>query len=345
MIIGGGAVSRASRSREALIKAARMYYVDGRSQSEVAAALCTTPSNVSRMLTSARQLGIVRITVEDSVPRNQALEQELCAAFELGGARVLAAPAGDPEQVERVGVLAAEYLTDHLREGQRIALSWGTSLQAAVAAVDVERVYSAEVVQLVGGLTGSASDVTGEELVRELAGRLGCEYRYLHAPAVFSSAATRNAVRAEPGVQAALAGDRQADIAIVGIGAAGRGSSEVILREMDLSPAESAELGAASPVGDICGYFYDITGRECLGSLHERVLAIDLAELQRIPTVIGVAAGADKARGLLGALNGRYVDVVACDQTLAERVLALARSAPGNSVGDSSTSTRTGGTP
>jgi DNA-binding transcriptional regulator LsrR (DeoR family) len=296
-------VSRASRSREALIKAARMYYVDGRSQSEVAAALCTTPSNVSRMLTSARQLGIVRITVEDSVPRNQALEQELCAAFELGGARVLAAPAGDPEQVERVGVLAAEYLTDHLREGQRIALSWGTSLQAAVAAVDVERVYRAEVVQLVGGLTGSASDVTGEELVRELAGRLGCEYRYLHAPAVFSSAATRNAVRAEPGVQAALAVARQADIAIVGIGAAGRGSSEVILREMDLSPAE-------------------------------------LAELQRIPTVIGVAAGADKARGLLGALNGRYVDVVACDQTLAERVLALARSAPGNSP----TSTRTGGT-
>jgi DNA-binding transcriptional regulator LsrR (DeoR family) len=329
-------VSRASRSREALIKAARMYYVDGRSQSEVAAALCTTPSNVSRMLTSARQLGIVRITVEDSVPRNQALEQELCAAFELGGARVLAAPAGDPEQVERVGVLAAEYLTDHLREGQRIALSWGTSLQAAVAAVDVERVYRAEVVQLVGGLTGSASDVTGEELVRELAGRLGCEYRYLHAPAVFSSAATRNAVRADIGLAVA----RQADIAIVGIGAAGRGSSEVILREMDLSPAELAELDAASPVGDICGYFYDITGRECLGSLHERVLAIDLAELQRIPTVIGVAAGADKARGLLGALNGRYVDVVACDQTLAERVLALARSAPGNSP----TSTRTGGT-
>jgi DNA-binding transcriptional regulator LsrR (DeoR family) len=320
-------MARATRSRETLIKAARMYYLDGMSQREVAAALCTTPSNVSRMLMSARKIGIVRIRVEDTVPRNHGLERDLCTTFGLLDARVLAAPAGDHDEIEGVGVLASEFLTDHLREGQRIALSWGTTLQAAVAAVEVDRVYRAEVVQLVGGMTGSASHVTGEELVRELAGRLGCDYRYLHAPAVFSSDATRNAVRAEPAVQAALALARQADIAMVGIGAAGRGSSAMILQEMDLSPAELAELDAASPVGDICGYFYDLDGRECLGSLHERVLAIDLPDLRQIPMVIGVVVGADKARGLLGALNGRYLDAVACDRTLAERVLALARSA------------------
>lgn len=314
---------RASRSRETLVKAARMYYLDGRSQREVAAALGTTPSNVSRMLTSARDLGIVRIRVMDAVARNQPLERSLRATFGLADARVLAGPAGASAALESVGILAADLLTDRLAEGQRIGLSWGTSVQATVSAVEVDRSYDAEVVQLVGGLSGSASDVTGEELVRELAGRLGSGFRYLHAPAVFSSPRIRDAVRAEPAIEEALEVARQSDVAVVGIGAVGQGSSAVILDAMDLSAAEHAAFDAASPVGDICGHFFDLDGRELVSALHDRVLAVELADLRRIPLVIGVAAGAEKARGLLGALAGGYVDVVVCDQVLAERTLLL----------------------
>lgn len=315
---------RQQRSRETLIKAARMYYLEDRSQKEVAEILGTTPSNVSRMLTTARQMGIVRIRVEEVSTRDQALERQMKDRFGLTDARILSLGSEDPEALECVGRLAADWLTAELKPGQRVGLSWGTALQAMISAIDVDRHIDAEVVQLVGGLTGSASSVTGEELVRELAGRLGCGHHYLHAPAVFASTATRLAVAEEPAVQAALERARRADIAVVGIGAFGQGSSAVILDSMDLNGAELAELDAASPVGDICGHFYDIEGRECQGALHDRVLAIELSELVRIPLVAGVAAGAAKARGLLGALSGGLLDVVICDQVLAERTLLLA---------------------
>ena len=37
----------------------------------------------------------------------------------------------------------------------------------------------------------------------------------------------------------------------------------------------------------------------------------------------GVAAGAEKALGILGALRGRIVDVLICDQAAARSVLTL----------------------
>jgi DNA-binding transcriptional regulator LsrR (DeoR family) len=44
--------------------------------------------------------------------------------------------------------------------------------------------------------------------------------------------------------------------------------------------------------------------------------------VRAIPTVAGVAAGPEKAMGILGALRGRIVDVLICDQAAARTVLA-----------------------
>ena len=58
----------APRDRAALIKAARMYFLDGRSQDDVARALGTSRSNVSRILSAARAQGIVEIRVHGQTP-------------------------------------------------------------------------------------------------------------------------------------------------------------------------------------------------------------------------------------------------------------------------------------
>jgi DNA-binding transcriptional regulator LsrR (DeoR family) len=50
---------------------------------------------------------------------------------------------------------------------------------------------------------------------------------------------------------------------------------------------------------------------------------VSLDDLRRIPIVAGVASGADKAPGILGALRGRVVDVLVCDETACRAVLRL----------------------
>jgi len=314
----------ASRDRAALIKAARMYFLDGRSQDDVARALGTSRSNVSRMLTAARAQGIVEIRVHDQTSREKELEDALREQFELAQVQVAAFRPGVDAQAA-VGDLGAQWLDESLRDGQVLGLSWGTTLQAVVDSFSVDQPRSVELVPLIGGLSTVVSLVSGEELVRELAGKLGATYRYLHAPGVLRSTMARNSLLAEPAIAEVLQRAQKADIAMVGIGAAGIGSSSAVIDALGLTSAERKAFMDAGPVGDTCCRFFDVEGRPILGPVHDRVLAIELDQLRRIPTVMGVATGTEKALGVLGAIRGDLVDGLIIDASLALALLSKPR--------------------
>ena len=301
-----------------------MYFVEDRSQDDVAAILGTTRSNVSRMLKQARDLGIVEIRIVDPAKRDHELELALRDRFGLVDVRVLEVTP-ETDVLSGVGRLAVRWLDETLRDGQVVALSWGQTLQAVVRAVDGLSRRDVEVVQLVGGLSALDSAVTGQELVRELSERMGARHRYLHAPALFGSAQALTMMLHEQAIADALDAAKTADIAVVGIGAAGIGSSGTLLDALGLSPAQRAAFDASGAVGDVCARYFDLSGREVSSVVTERVLAVTLDDLRTIPTVTGVAAGREKALGILGALRGRIIDVLICDQAAARSVLSLDR--------------------
>ena len=164
-------------------------------------------------------------------------------------------------------------------------------------------------------------------LIHELSERMGARHRYLHAPALFGSAEALAMLLRERTIAAALDAAKRADIALVGIGTPGIGSSEALLTALGLTDQERAAFDAARPVGDVCGRYYDLAGRAIGGPVGERVLAVTLDDLRAIPTVAGIAAGREKAPGILGALHGRIIDVLVCDQQAARAVLSLDRAA------------------
>jgi Putative sugar-binding domain len=92
----------------------------------------------------------------------------------------------------------------------------------------------------------------------------------------------------------------QTDIAMVGIGAIGTGSSNEILDGLGPSAAERDAFLAAKPVGDTCCRFFDVQGKPIPGVVHDRVLAIELDQLKQIPTVIGVPHGRREGSGRSG---------------------------------------------
>ena len=55
----------APRNADTLVRAARLYYLDGLSQSDVATALGVSRASVSRILSAARDQGIVEIRIHD----------------------------------------------------------------------------------------------------------------------------------------------------------------------------------------------------------------------------------------------------------------------------------------
>lgn len=310
-----------------LAKAARLYYLDGLSQKEVAQSMMTTRSNVSRMLTAARQRGVVQIRIVDAAARDVELESQLLAEFDLTEALVARFEPGT-RSAQQAGQIGAAWLGERLRDDLTLSISWGSALQNLVGEVEVEQSFSLDIVQMVGGLSNLPTSRSGHELVRELAMRLGATYRYLNAPVVLGRSEAVDAMMGEESIGEVLATARKSDIALVGIGAVGQGSSRALIEQLRLSPEEHAEFAAAHIAGDIAARFYSADGQPFLGGVNDRVLGLSLDELRRIPTVFGIATGKEKAAGLVGALRGRLLDVVCCDAAAARGTLELARRRP-----------------
>ncbi len=328
-------------SSSKLAYAAYLYYVHDLDQSEIARRLGVSRSNVSRMLTAARDQGIVRFHIVYEPTRNHDLEETLVSRFGplgLQEALVVRPPANDDrgEASAEVGLAPAalalsqavtEWLATHLAPGQRLGLSWGGTLQAIVDAAHFDHPIDVHVVQVAGELSLDPRH-SAHDLVRDLAAKLGGHCSYFNAPAVLPSAEDLESFRLSPQAAEALELARSVDVALLGIGAFGLGTSGLFLDYSRASAEELAEARARRVVGQMAGRFFDATGRQADLALHRRVLSVELEDLARVPTVVAAATTAAKATAVVAALSGGLVRVLACDTDLADALLRYDDEAP-----------------
>jgi DNA-binding transcriptional regulator LsrR (DeoR family) len=113
---------------------------------------------------------------------------------------------------------------------------------------------------------------------------------------------------------------RESDIALVGIGSHGSSSSEMVLDEFGLSEKDRLALGH-DYAGDIAARFYNGAGKLLSTLLDSRVIGLSLDEIRKIPKVIGVANGAEKVMGVVGAARAKLVDSLIIDLACANSIL------------------------
>ncbi|MDF1523969.1 MAG: sugar-binding domain-containing protein, partial [Trueperaceae bacterium] len=120
-------------------------------------------------------------------------------------------------------------------------------------------------------------------------------------------------------MQDALAVGRQADVALVGIGALGDEAPSLIWRGY-LAATDLTRLRAMGGVGNMCAQFFDADGQLLDADLNRRSISIGLQALATIDLVVAAASGRQKAPAILGALRGGHVDVLISDDQAIEQV-------------------------
>jgi len=312
------------RDTELILRAARLYYEKGKSQDQIATVLGTSRSNVSRMLSDAKRLGFVQIKIIAPIARHDVLSSQLKKILGIPDVQVIGSDRSETT-LTSVGRAAADALTRALRPNATIAISWGRGVEAAIVEVQSETLAGLKVTQLMGGLSSVAASVSAEELGRTLAQNLHAQFVPLLAPAVVSNPRTRNTLLNEDSISRVLEVARSATIALVGIGSRGSASSEDVLKQFRLAKAHS-DLVSKTYAGDISARFYDSHGKSVSSEMDNRVVGLTLEEISKIPQVIGVAAGAEKAQGVLGAARARLIDTLVTDVACATEVLQLSTS-------------------
>jgi len=305
-----------------LLRVARRYYLEGASQAEIADDIHVSRPTVSRMLALAREVGVVKITVEHPYERTSAMEAELIETFGLKRAWVCE-PGPDEDAKSAVAALAARALPTVLERDAVIGLSNGTTLAAMVDAIGSHRRVDSCVVQMIGSLGEDNQLIDSPDICRRLAERLGGTYRAIPAPLVMRTARLAAAMRQEASISVTLALGSRPDVALVGIGAKdASGSGQIFDRFM--TPQISDWLTAAGAVGHVVGHHYDVRGRHVESPLCRRIVGVPLDRLAHIPLVVGIASGAAKAKAILGAVSGGYINALATDALTARTLIDLA---------------------
>ena len=305
-----------------MARAAWLYYVGGLNQEAAARRLGTTRARVNKLLSDARDAGLVSISINPADVVLLPVEEAIRARYGLDFCICTPALGHDrhskqdeallaPFAFRAVGVAAASHLRRHLAEHPDavIGTGWGRTLEQMTRQMAGVSAPRARFISLMGSLTANSA-YNPFEVVHSLAKTSGGEGFFLPVPFIADTPEARDVLMAQQTVQVAFALARSCTMAYISLGELRQDS---LLRQQGMiSTQELEELHQLGAVGDTNGLFLDAQGQAVDHPLNRRTIGLGLDDLRRIPTAALVAGMAklDAARGFLnsGIARGLIID-------------------------------------
>lgn len=307
---------------------ARMYYIEGMTQLEIAELLYFSKAKVSRALQTAREKNIIEFRINYPLKRSMKLENELKRFYNLEEVLVVSSlqdRQNEDISIKRIGELAADYLDELLKDGDSIGLSWGRTISQTVKQLNPSSPRRIEVVQLVGNSRETykqnmSSDITS--LVHTMANAFHGTCSLLYAPMYIHSDLVREELLREDIIRKAIDKICKVDYVLTGI-------ADVSQRKYAgtwagyLTDEKKLDLIKKGAVGYLCGYFFDKNGNLVSDPINSKIVGIPFEKVKQGPKVIAVAGGVDKTFAIHAAIKGGLIDCLITDSRIAEKLLTI----------------------
>lgn len=307
-----------------LVKIARMYYESDMTQNEISKTLGIYRTTISRLLKKAKKEGIVQIHIDRSFSEVFELEEQLEKAFHLK--EVIVVPSNHAQTSEQrrreLGSATLQYLNRIMSDQDKVGFAWGKTLASMVDELSEFKPRKADFFPLVGGPGTLDSKYHVNTIVYNLANAFGGTAQFIDAAAVVEKKETRDDLLASNFFKKILDLWNELTIAVVGIGAP-LASSNMIWTGF-YGEKEIEELDKLKVVGDICSRFIDVHGNIIRSEITDRTVAIELERLRELSYSIGVAESLNKVPSILGALRGKFINVLITDEVTAEEIIRQA---------------------
>ncbi len=306
------------------LTAAQLYYVQNRTMEAIASELRVSRSSVSRLLTYARETGLVDIRVRS--PQN-AIDHVARQIAHLYGvtAHIVPMPerVSDMERLERVSVSAARLLGQVLDSSMTLGVAWGRTVGEVSRHLLPAELQDMSVVQLNGA---GNSQSTGVTYITEMLHRFGSAFNaatyYLPVPAFFDDPETKQALWRERSIRHVLDMQKRMDVALFSLGAPQAEIPSQVHFGGYLEASDLKTLWRERVVGDVATVFYRDDGSYRDITLNARSSGIDLELLKAAPRRICVIAGKAKVASLRGALAAGLITDLVLDQGAAQALVA-----------------------
>ena len=312
-----------------IVKVAKMYYLDGLKQEDIARQIGISRSLISIILSEAKETGIVEITVHDPFLNDEEMSRSFAKFFPGLECIVVPTSTKDAEALRKlVAQRAADIVAHVIRTDQVVGLAWGRTCWEIVNAYrDNAKKTAISVVPLIGGSLQTTPYFQINEMVRLFAEKLGGTPSFIHAPALVSDVAERNMYFKASSMQLSRELWGKMDLVISGIGALPKpGESD---RASYIGESEIfGHVGKRKVVGDICARYFCSDGGILNDEFYKRIVGVPVDDLRAAKRTVFAVSGIEKADAVAGALRTGLVKTLVLDEPTAKATLSvLARTA------------------
>ncbi|WP_217270672.1 sugar-binding transcriptional regulator [Kroppenstedtia pulmonis] len=303
---------------EFLERVARLYYVLGLSQQEIAEQLGVGRSSVARFLNEAREEGIIQFHIRSKLDiwRKHFVEKKLMERYKLKDCVVLKEECLKNHYFE---TLVSKYLDSIFPFQGTLGLGWGRTLYEVGRQIHLcESRPQLRIVQLSGSSGAKEDVVPASSVIQTWAQSLEAKPSFLPVPAIVENEKIKEVFLSDQSVSHVMEEMKQTSVAVVGIGHTGEDATIIA---SNLAPGVTSEELSQRSVGDIIFHFFDENGCFSYPALSKRVLGASTDLFLNIPSRVGIAYGEKKAQAITGALTGKLVNVLITTENTAKQLL------------------------
>lgn len=301
------------------VRVAELYYDAGKTQDEIGALLDISRFKVGRLLTRAREAGIVRIEIVHPSARKLGLERALTERYpRLTDAVVV--PAGDgADLLDRVAHAAADHLRALRPVPRTLGVSWGRTLTAVAAQLADGWARGVTVVQVNGGVSVNRRPGGAAQVAATIAERAAGQAVLLPSPAILEQEETARAIQNDRTVASVLALAARADAHLFSAGVCDVTSAHVENGYLDEGDIHTLQQRGA--VGDVLGRYIDAEGNIVDPALDARTVGMPLTRLRTQERAVFITAGPTKHHLARTVVGTGLCTVIVTDEHTARALL------------------------
>lgn len=213
--------------------------------------------------------------------------------------------------LEFMGKKVGEYILSIIKANSVIGLTGGSSVASVAKNISEINHPKVTVLPARGGI-GKSHSTQANSVVSTLANKLNAKNEMLHIPDNVDKEIL-NALKSYPDIKGVFDKYELIDIMIFGIGKA-----DVMARRRNLPEYKMKELISKNAIGEAFGYYFDADGNVVEPSSS---VGISLEDYKRIPNIIAIAGGKDKANAIIATCKINKDLVLVTDESAAVEIL------------------------
>ena len=305
-------------AQETRVRAAWLYYIEGKNQQQTADVLGINRLQVTRLLADARKRGEVNIQINSSLKSIVELQRSLETKFNVRKAIIAPRTNDSIDATRAIAMLAGKFISEYVASNMTIGLGWGRTLYASLPHIVGQELENVRIISLLGGIS-QAKRFNPAEFAWQFAERFNGEGYLVSAPALVDSAETKHALLERCGISQIFDLAESLDVAFVSAG----GITELTTsyRFGHLSEAERKSLIDAGAVGDLLYNFLDVDGKTVDHEVNTRSISVDIDRLKQAKDLVLISGGQEKIDILIGCLKRIKPTVLITDELTAQSVL------------------------